>query len=162
MQNPFNSNPLTRNRVFPSATFVKSQQEARDLHVPDSSGTYEQNMAQVRDLHVPQSDFPGSRLGASSVEVTDNTPLAKDEWTKWRMIRSTSPHGDWGDAFGREEMAKQQEQDKFNREWQKQSVIGNAKISADLEKDEFRKRLLKDVEDGRIFTLTQLEEEPNN
>ena len=69
-----------------------------------------------------------------------------------------SPAGEWGDAWGRDEFRKEQAIEKRSAEFAKASQIGNAKLSADLEKDEFRKQLLADIDSGNLFPNTRLEE----
>ena len=69
-----------------------------------------------------------------------------------------SSAGDWGDAWGRDEFRKEQTMERRSAEFTKASRIGNAKLSADLEKDEFRKQLLADIDSGKLFPNTRLEE----
>ena len=157
MQNPFNSNPLTRNRVLPTVTFVKPN-EARNLQVPTAE-PYDPSKLPQNNLTVPnQLPDPTAGFGGTIGMESDKSPLAKDEWTKWRIKKFNSPHGSWGDAWGRDEVAKEQEQDKKSQQYAQRSRIENAKLSADLEKDDFRKQLLADIDSGKLFPNTRLEE----
>ena len=157
MQNPFNSNPLTRNRVLPTVTFVKPS-EARNLHVPTAE-PYDPSKLPQNNLTVPnQLPDPTAGFGGTIDIASEKSLLAKDEWTKWRIKNFSNPHGSWGDAWGRDEVAKEQEQDRISREFAKRSEIGNAKLSAELEKDEFRKQLLADIDSGKLFPNAHLEE----
>ena len=156
-QNPFNSNPLTRNRVLPTVTFAKPD-EAKNLTVPPAE-PYDPSKLPQNNLTVPnQLPDPTAGFGGTTEMEVEKGPLSKDEWTKWRFKKYNGSHGSWGDAWGREEAAKEQQQDKISQEFARQSAIGNAKLSADLEKDEFRKQLLADVESGKYFPNTHLEE----
>lgn len=156
-QNPFNSNPLTRNRTFPTVSFVKPG-EAKDLQVPKAE-PYDPSKFQQNSLTVPnQLPDPTAGFGGTVRTEVESSPLAKDEWTKWRIKNFSNPHGSWGDAWGRDEVAKEQQLDRRSAEFAKRSRIENAKLSAELEKDEFRKQLLADIDSGKIFPNTRLEE----
>ena len=156
-QNPFNQNPLTRNRVLPTVTFAKPD-EAKNLTVPPAE-PYDPSKLPQNNLTVPnQLPDPTAGFGGTTEMEVEKGPLSKDEWTKWRFKKYNGSHGSWGDAWGREEVAKEQQQDKISQEFARQSAIGNAKLSADLEKDEFRKELLKDIDSGKYFPKTHLEE----
>ena len=148
-QNPFNQNPLTRNRTFPSAQFASSPDKARELKVPEAKFSYQEMMDSYNNLHVPQQETPLSRIGAFDVRIaSDGT----------RIIQPQSPTGQWGDPWGRDEIRKEQELDRRSAEFAARSKIENAKLSAELEHDEFRKQLLADVDSGRMFPTTRLEE----
>ena len=148
-QNPFNQNPLTRNRVLPTVQFASTDSERKNLQVPASTYSYEDAMNAYRNLHVPQQETPLDRIGAFGVSIApDGT----------RTIQMQSPVGEWGDAWGRDEFRKEQTIEKRSAEFAKASQIGNAKLSADLEKDEFRKQLLADIDSGKYFPNTHLEE----
>jgi len=158
-QNPFNQNPLTRNRVLPTVSFVSSPDEAKNLKVPETTfSSYDEMMEQYNSLVVPNQLPDPTKTCSNDLIQLDKSPLTKDEWTKWRFATFSDSHGNWGDAYGRKESAKEQEIDKKSAEFAKRSRIENAKLSAELEKDEFRKKLLADVEAGKIFDLTKLEE----
>lgn len=157
MQNPFNSNPLTRNRSFPTVEFVKPN-AAKDLKVPTPE-PYDPSKLPQNNLTVPnQLPDPTAGFGGTTEMEVEKGPLSKDEWTKWRFKKFNSPRGSWGDAWGREEVAKEQYQEKISREYAERSAIENAKLSAELEKDDFRKQLLADIDSGKLFPNTKLEE----
>lgn len=156
-QNPFNQNPLTRNKVLPTVTFV-SPDKAKDLSVPKSTFSYEEMMEQYKNMSVPNQLPDPTKSASGGLVQYDKSPLTKDEWTKWRFHVRKSEHGDWGDAWGKEEVAKEQQIDKKSQEYTQRSRIENAKLSADLEKDEFRKQLLADIDSGNLFPNTRLEE----
>jgi len=148
-QNPFNQNPLTRNRVLPTVQFASTDSERKNLQVPAPTYSYEDAVNAYRNLHVPQQETPLDRIGAFGVSVApDGT----------RTIQMQSPAGEWGDSWGRDEFKKEQTMEKRSAEFAKASQIGNAKLSADLEKDEFRKQLLADIDSGKYFPNTHLEE----
>ena len=156
VQNPFNSNPLTRNRSFPTVEFVKPN-AAKNLKVPTPE-PYDPSKLPQNNLTVPNQLPDPTKTSAGGLVQYDKTPLSKDEWTKWRFIDRKSEHGDWGNAWGREEAAKEQYQEKISREYAERSAIENAKLSAELEKDDFRKQLLADIDSGKLFPNTKLEE----
>lgn len=148
-QNPFNQNPLTRNRVLPTVQFASTDSERKNLQVPTPTYSYKDAMNAYRNLHVPQQETPLDKIGAFGVSIApDGT----------RTIQMQSPAGEWGDAWGRDEFRKEQTMEKRSAEFAKASQIGNAKLSADLEKDEFRKQLLADIDSGKYFPNTRLEE----
>lgn len=148
-QNPFNQNPLTRNRVLPTVQFASTDSERKNLQVPAPTYSYEDAVNAYRNLHVPQQETPLDRIGAFGVSIApDGT----------RTIQMQSPVGEWGDAWGRDEFRKEQTIEKRSAKFAKASQIGNAKLSADLEKDEFRKQLLADIDSGNLFPNTRLEE----
>ena len=148
MQNPF-SNPLTRNRSLPTVQFAKNDAEKRNLKVPEAKLSWQEMQNAYNDLHVPQQETPLSRIGAFDVRIaSDGT----------RIIQPQSPIGEWGDAWGRDELRKEQALEKRSAEFEKRSKIENAKLSAELEQDEFRKQLLADIESGKMFPTTRLEE----
>lgn len=149
MQNPFNSNPLTRNRVLPTVQFAGNDAERKNLKVPEAKFSWQEMQDAYNNLHVPQQETPLDRIGAFNVNIArDGT----------RIIQAQSPVGEWGDAWGRDEFRKEQALDKRSAEFEKRSKIENAKLSAELEKDEFRKQLLADIESGKMFPTTRLEE----
>lgn len=147
--NPFNQNPLTRNRSFPTVVFASSPDKAKELQVPEAKSSWREMQEYYDNLHVPQQESPTSKLGAFNVKI------AKDET---RIINVPDSHGICGDVWGRDELAKEQYQEKISKEYAKQSAIENAKLSVELEKDEFRKQLLADVDSGKLFPNTRLEE----
>lgn len=148
-QNPFNSNPLTRNRVLPTVQFARTDAEKKNLQVPKSVYSYEDAMKAYNSMHVPQQETPFDRIGAFNVKIAaDGT----------RIIQSQSSIGEWGDAWGRDEFRREQTIDRRSAEFAKQSAAGNAKLSADLENDDFRKQLLADIDSGKYFPNTRLEE----
>ena len=105
-------------------------------------------------MTVPNQLPDPTKTSSGGVVQYDKTPLTKDEWTKWRFIERRSEHADWGYAWGKED----RQQDKKAEEFAQRSKIENAKLSAELEKDEFRKQLLNDIESGKYFPPSRLEE----
>ena len=151
--NPFSSNPLTRNRQFPSVQFF-SEDAAKNLQVPNSSSSYEEQLEAYRNLHVPQQSFVPEDPLAGFVLERDPT-LAPDEWSHMRMI-SRSTTSEWGDSWGRDGIEKERRENEIFRKYNAIVANGNEKLSAELEKDDFRKQMLKDLEDGKIFQKTRL------
>lgn len=159
--NSFLSNPFTRNRTFPSVQFATTDAERNVLKVPLPTFSYEEALEAYRNMHVPNQSPDPTIVGQGTIQTTqfDNSPLAKDEWTKWRFMRHSSEHGDWeGDPFGRDEFRKEQELDRKSAAYAEKSRIENAKLSAELEKDDFRKQLLADIDAGKIFAKSKLQE----
>lgn len=155
-QNPFNNNPLTRGRVFPNVSFVKpNEAKGLKLPVPDP---YDPNKLPSNDMPVPNQLPDPTKTFSNGLIQYDNSPLAKDEWTKWRFKTFNSSCGNWGDAWGKTDMTRELEIDRKSAEFAKKSEIGNAKLSAELEKDDFRKQLLADIDSGKLFPNTRLEE----
>lgn len=157
MQNPFNQNPFTRNRTFPNVVFVPAD-KAKELKVPKADFSYQEMMEQYKNMTVPNQLPDPTKTASGEVIQYDKSQLTQDEWTKWRFHIRKSEHGNWGDAWGKEDVANEQQQDKKAQEYAQRSRIGNAKLSAELEKDDFRKKLLADIDSGKMFPLTKLEE----
>ena len=155
MQNPF-SNPFTRNRQLPSAVIV-SGKAAKNLKVPQGE-TFEQQQARLRDLHVPQqSHVPEDPL--AGFELHRDPTLAPDEWSHMRIIGRHDSSKEWGDAWGRDEIEKERRENEISRRYNAFVAMQTAKLKSDLKKDEFRKQLLKDIDDGKYFPKTRLIEE---
>lgn len=154
---PFLQNPLIRNRRLPSVVFAKPD-KAKDLKVP-AAEPYDPSKLPQNSLTVPnQLPDPTAGFGGTTDLEVEKGPLSKDEWTKWRFKKFSSQHGSWGDSWAKDEVAKEQQLDKKSQEFAQRSRIENAKLSADLEKDEFRKQLLADIDSGKLFPNTKLEE----
>lgn len=154
--NPF-SNPLTRNRSLPGVQFF-SGSDAKNLKVPAPQISYEEQLEAYRNLHVPQQSFvPEDPL--AGFELQRDPTLAPDEWSHMRIIGRHDSSKEWGDAWGRDEFDKERREEQISREYNAAMQQGNAKLSAELEKDDFRKQLLKDLEDGKIMKPTSLIEE---
>lgn len=154
--NPF-SNPLIRNRTFPNVQFF-SGKSAKDLHVPITQ-SYEEQRDALRNLHVPQQSFvPEDPLAGFSLH--DDPTLAPDEWSKFRWInRGSSKEREWGDAWGRDEIEREKRENLISKKYNDFIAHKNTELKAKLEKDDFRKQLLKDLEDGKILQKTRLIDE---
>lgn len=154
------SNPFTRNRVFPSVQFATTDTERNALKIPLPTFSYEEAIEAYRNIHVPNQLPDPTIAGQGTIQTMqfDNSSLAKDEWTKWRFMHHSSEHGDWGDPFGRDDFRKEQELDRKSAAYAEMSRIENAKLSAELEKDDFRKQLLADIDAGKFFAKSRLQE----
>lgn len=161
MPSPFD-NPLTRNRAFPTIHFAQSDEERKNLHTPAPVYSYEDAVNAYNDLHVPQKEPEIDALAGFNLE--EDKTLGPDEWskTRWRNY-SNSTHGDWGDPMQsiRDELnpKPKEELDLASQKYAEVSKVENAKLSAELEADEARKKMLKDLETGRIFALTRLQDD---
>ena len=152
MFSPFD-NPLTRNRNMPSVQFAKSDAERKNLSLPKPI-SYDSMLEQYRNMHVPQQNvFSSSNLG--------DFPINSSFRNGMRIINMASSHTRcWGDPWGRDERQNEDDINKRSAEYAKRSRIENAKLMAELEKDQFRKQLLADVDSGKLFPKTRLIEVP--